>query len=674
MPRHVKARHTKAIFVRKPKAKDAAEKEERQVEDLAKQGRASHQHVLPKIPSKLQRVLRKPVNAYYTSKKLRRQNRRHQRELLRAIDLRLDHHAKSFGGVKIHPIAVLAWLSAEEPFDVDFLLENSTYLLDEPLEGYLEDSLDDEEDTYKGIDPILIEQLDRLLEKFATSAIDNASSFEDNQLLKVPKDYSMIQMPHAVEGVEDYDVLMDGIEKVAESQEQAERTWSFRDSTPKPTSMQKEKEQVGFDPVQVLKKHAIQFQNTDAPNLSTLDNEIHPIFRAENFHGCPAAIYAALAPGMRLASLLLTHRSTSSFWHTLKFGRRDTTFRNQTLWPHITEVVSWTASNDRKWNAYLEDVSEQIHITFALWPTEKHQGFWTYGTMHPIRDYKRGYLPPSPESEGNFSQSHRKSSSVDLNSKAINTNGKSSHGYRMGRINLHMDFYTTAKRLSLLRSPDPAMVLRFNLFLAINLCHEFAHYVEMCDPTRVRFAEPFMSYEGESSGEAYFLNYKWQEMGASFETSVFGGNVQPVSCRTDCMYGLCTFDYTGEQKHGHGPRGPLKLDIKTFWTVPMDFAAKVQQKSEWEKHEDGKWLKIPRDGATAVRVPYFDMTMWKDEAEDPISDDVDGRLTPFKRTKDGRIEKRVKSPPKVDPKKVEQALRSKSPLVRQANGEDDDDD
>lgn len=668
MPRHVKARHTKAIFIRKLKAGDAVEEGEHNVEDIAKQGRANHQHVLPNIPRKLQPVIRKPLNAYYTSKKLRKQNRRHQRELLRAIEQRLDHHAQSFGGANIHPIAVLAWLSAEEPFDVDFLLENSTYLLEEYRDG----SLDDDEDTYKVADPILIEQLDRLLDKFARAAIDNAPSSEDNQLLKVPKDYSMVQMPHVVEGVEDYDVLMDGIEKIAESQEQAEHTRSFRDSPPKATSKQKDKEQFGFDPVQVLKKHAIQFQDANIPNISTLDNEVHPIFRAENFHGCPAPIYAALTPGMRLASLLLTHRSTSSFWHTLKFGRRTTMFRDQNWRPHISEIVSWTASNDAKWKAYLKDVSKQIHITFALWPTEKHQGFWTYGTMHPIRDYKRGYLAPSQESEDSFSQAHRKSSSVDLNGKAINTNGKSNHGYRSGRINLHMDFYTTAKRLSLLRSPDPAMVLRFNLFLAINLCHEFAHYVEMCDPTRVRFAEPFMSYEGDSTGEAYFLNYNWQEMGASFETSVFGGNVQPVSCRTDCMHGLCTYDHGGQQRHGQGPQRGFKFDVKTFWTVPMDYAAKMQQKSEWEKHEDGKWLRIPRDGATAVRVPYFDMTVWKDEAEDPISDDMEGRLTPFRRTKDGRIEKRVKSPPKVDPKRVEEMLKSKSPLVNKANEESND--
>jgi len=80
---------------------------------------------------------------------------------------------------------------------------------------------------------------------------------------------------------------------------------------------------------------------------------------------------------------------------------------------------------------------------------------------------------------------------------------------------------------------------------------------------------------------------------------------------------------------------------------------------------------IPKDGATAVNVPYFDMTVWKDEAEDPISDDKDGRTTPFKRTKDGRIEKRQKSPAK-DAAKLEAILKNTRESSVLSNDDDDD--
>ena len=669
MPRHVKARRTKAIFLHKPKANDTDEKTEQRDEATSKN--LTHQHDLPSIPRKLQPVLRKPLNTYYTSKKLRKSNRRHERELLRAIGLRLDHHAKSFGGTKIHPIAVLAWLSAEEPFSVDFLLENSNLLLEEPSDS-------DDEDTYKVVDPVLIEQLDGLLDKFAKSTIDNAPTSEENVLLKVPKDYSMAQRPHLVEGADDYDVMMDDLEKEVESQEKVGKTWSFRDSSLPATTRPREKEQLGFDPVQVLKKHAIQFQETSTPKVCTLNNPIHPIFSAENFHGCPAAIYSALAPGMRLASLLLTHKSTASFWHTLKFGQRESVFRDHDWSIWIRTAVPWSAENDKRWRAYLGEVSKQIHITFALWPTEKDHGVWAYGTMHPVRDYKRGYLAPSSDSL-----------SAQPRTSASRSSAPAPAGYRPGRLNLHMDFYTTAKRLSLLRTADAAQVLRFNAFVAVNLCHELAHYVEMGDPARVAVAEPFAGAKGSMGPEAFFLGFPWREMGAAFESHVFGACVQPVSCRTDCLYGLCAYEHGGDGASAAGassraggratvPSGRLGCGVQTFWTVPMAYVARIQQKENWEMYAeegDAEWLRIPREGAEAVRVPYFDLTVWKDEAEDPISDEKDGRLTPFRRTRDGRIEKRLKSPPKVDLVKIEKALeRSKSPLSNQIDGQDSNED
>jgi len=613
MPFRIKRSRTKAVILRKPKgAAVDKSKNIREADDLTK-----HEHDLPSIPSKLQQRLRKPLRTFYASQRLRQRNRRQERDLLRAIGQRLETHANSFLGTKIHPVAVLAWLAAEESFSIEFLLDNASLLIDD-------------DDSYQTVDPVFIAEIDSLIEKFTNSCIDNAPSSQDNRLLKVPKDFSMVQSPSAIEGGKDYDTIMEDLEKL-------DQTWSIRGV--EHSFSKKQDDKYGFDPVQVLKKHAIQFQDPDCPKESTLSNDIHPIFREENFHGCPQHIYDSLKPGLRLATLLLTHKSTSTFWHTLKFGQRRLCFRNHAWDPVISDAVTWNEDVADQWSTYLKDVASNIHVTFSLWPTEKDHGVWAYGTMHPIRDYKTGFT----------------------------ANGT----YRNSRLNMHTDFYTTAKRLSLLKSPDPAMVLRFHFFLAVNLCHEFAHFVEASDPSRVEINEDAFGGVAITS-EAYIFDYTWQEMGWAFEKAVFGGMVQPISCRTDCMYGLATYDLANTRGKDHALRFNCKM--RTFWTVPMTFVSKLQQMESWDKadgDDNGRWLMIPRDGATAVTVPYFDMTVWKDEAEDPISDEKDGRTTPFMRTKEGRIEKRQKSPPR-DAAKLDAILKNARESSVLRDDEDDD--
>jgi hypothetical protein len=176
------------------------------------------------------------------------------------------------------------------------------------------------------------------------------------------------------------------------------------------------------------------------------------------------------------------------------------------------------------------------------------------------------------------------------------------------------------------------MVLRFNFFFAVNLAHEMAHFLEMSDWNSKRqdiynFDTQVLGVAAES--EPYFNDQGFTELGAAFETKVFGGRIEPISCRVDCAYGLTTSDQ---------PSATDPHPTRTFWTIPMDFVARMQQQSTWDEDyggRDWKVFHIPRNGAMSISVPYFDMTIWKDEAVDRVTDVGVKKETPFKRVEKG---------------------------------------
>jgi hypothetical protein len=586
-PIRVRKAGTKAIFVRKGRVHQLkAEAAQTKVPGQPPKPNTTHAHDLPSVPVPLLPVLRKPLQAYHksTSRKVKRRIRQRETKFLRALTKRIEDATKSWQGSPVHPIAVLAWLSSEEPFNAEFLLENATALTDETEE----------------VDPVFAAELDNLLDRFHDSQITDAPSSQENPLIEVPKDFSMITTPSAAEGL-DMDVMMT---EWSSSEDDRQSLNGFERSAAK----RKGTGEVGFDPVQILKKHAIQFQTPDCPQTSDLNCDIHPLFREENFHGCPEHIYEVFKPGLRLATLLLSHKATASFWHALIFGQR-TEFKKQgTAYSRIREEVPWTQANSDAFSNMLSQMANSVHFHFSLWPSERNKGVWTYGSMHAIRDYKSGYLP------------------------------KPNERCRQCRICMHTDFYITAKRLSLLSHRDPAMVLRFNFFFAVNICHEMAHFLEM-GGHHMRFFERWATDLQErypvayNSGEAFMFDYPWNEMGQAFETRIFGGIVKPICSRMDCAHGLTTYEEPGLDAHGR------LSTVRTFYTVPMDFVATVQQRKTWERAEtmaDPSGLfRIPRDGAQAVHVPYFDLTIWKDRAEQQVSDS--GRSTPFLRTPDGIV-------------------------------------
>jgi hypothetical protein len=358
---------------------------------------------------------------------------------------------------------------------------------------------------------------------------------------------------------------------------------------------------LGFDPVELIKKQAVTFAKDIADPICSLDNDIHTMFRLENWHGCPDAIYEVLKPGLRLATQFLTSRATAHFWQTLVFGKREPCEETSKLYGQscfrIRETVAWSAERQETFRNFLENQIDTVHFYFHHDPLPPETA---YASMGLVKDYKNGLM--------------RK-----LNEKC-----------HTSRICLHSDFYTTAKKLSLLQYPEPAMVLRFNLFLAICLTHEISHFCEVSGP---HHDHPLLS-----EPEVFFGDNMWTESGIAFEIKVFGGRIHPLSSRIDCSFGLACLDY------------PLKelydKDDNILYALPMDYVLKLQQKATWEQDftESGPDVFfVPRTGGRSFEINGTNLMIWEDESDADISDHVDGQDTQWKRMDDGSISKNPNS-------------------------------
>jgi hypothetical protein len=358
---------------------------------------------------------------------------------------------------------------------------------------------------------------------------------------------------------------------------------------------------LGFDPVELIKKQAVTFTEDVPDAMCTLDNDIHPIFRLDNWHGCPDAIYEVLKPALQLATLLLISQATAHFWQTLVFGKREPCDKTTQLYGQpcfrIKESVTWSEERQNTFKAFLENQTDTVHFYFHHDPLPPEIA---YASMGLVKDYKNGLM--------------RK-----INDKC-----------HTSRICLHSDFYTTAKKLSVLRFREPAMVLRFNLFLAICLTHEIAHFCEVSGP---HHDHPLLS-----EPEVFFGDNMWTESGIAFETKIFGGRIHPLSSRIDCNFGLACLDY------------PLKelydKDDNVLYALPMDYILKLQQKTTWEQDfHDAKpdVFFVPRTGGRSFEINGTNLMIWEDESDADISDHVDGKDTEWKRMDDGSIAKNPSS-------------------------------
>ena len=432
------------------------------------------------------------------------------------------------------------------------------------------------------------ECLDKLVQDFPEALSYNNSATFTPSTIEVPKDFGLqlsISINHHMAQIADRKAL-----------EKYRRLLGHRRDAAKRRSVK-----LGFDPAELIKKQAVTFaEKVTSPNC-TLDNDVHPIFRPENWHGCPDNIYEVLKPGMQLATLFLTSRATAHYWHTLVFGERESCIKTSQAYGQpchrIRKDVSWSEDRHIAFNNFLSNQLDTIYFCFHNNPLPPET---VYASMGLVRDYKNGLL--------------RK-----VNDKC-----------HTSRICLHSDFYTTAKKLSLLRYREPAMVLRFNLFLAICLSHEIAHFCEVSGP---HHDHPLLS-----EPEVFWYDNMWTESGIAFETKVFGGRIHPLSSRIDCSLGLACLDY------------PLKelydKDENVLYALPMDYILKLQQSETWRQDfskTGSDVFFVPRNGSKSVEINGANLMIWEDENNADISDHIDGKETEWKRMDDGSITKNPNS-------------------------------
>ncbi|EMD91454.1 hypothetical protein COCC4DRAFT_129186 [Bipolaris maydis ATCC 48331] len=358
---------------------------------------------------------------------------------------------------------------------------------------------------------------------------------------------------------------------------------------------------LGFDPVDLIKKQAVAFGENGPAPVCTLDNDIHPIFRLENWHGCPDGIYEVMKPALQLATLLVTSRATAHFWHTLVFGKRERCQETSAMYGQpcfrIKEDVAWSKERETAFRSFLDNQIDTLHFYFHHDPLPPETA---YASMGLVKDYKNGLM------------------------RKIN------HKCHTSRICLHSDFYTTAKKLSLLRYREPAMVLRYNMFLATCLAHEVAHFCEVSGP---HHDHPLLS-----EPEVFFSDNMWTESGISFELKIFGGRIHPLSSRIDCKFGLACLDY------------PLKelydKDDNVLYALPMEYILKLQQKETWEqdfsKTGDDVFF-VPRTGGRSIEINGTNLMIWEDENDADISDHIDNEDTEWMRMDDGSIARNPKA-------------------------------
>ncbi|KAI9670588.1 MAG: hypothetical protein M1831_005808 [Alyxoria varia] len=314
-----------------------------------------------------------------------------------------------------------------------------------------------------------------------------------------------------------------------------------------------DEEGFGFDPVELIMKSAIDFPHwIPKDELSNdLDVELLSMFHIDNFEKNCHDIYPILTPGLKLATLFLTHRSISQYWHTLCFGDREIDPHSQHTmdWQQARRIrhpVNWSRQGEERIRDMMDLLSHHLTFSFTAKMSADHR--YAEHCMLPVS------WPIRPS--------------------------------KQNRIVFLQDTYTVAKKISdIAPFADPAQVLRFNFFFAVVLTHEIAHAFE----ARHKLTSDGMSIEdARPDNEVYYGNHDWVEAGRAWELSVFGGCFVPINKRLDAVNGLCIFDYPGAL-------------ITEYRSVPMDYIWRLQRKATWQMKEltQGHFI-VPRHGAAGI--------------------------------------------------------------------------
>lgn len=363
----------------------------------------------------------------------------------------------------------------------------------------------------------------------------------------------------------------------------------------------KQYQRYGFRPEELLSAGALYSPNAKPSNLT---NKLHPFLHRSRFDDTPDTIYDQLVPGLRLATMFMTQPICCQYWVTLANGPRKHDFKTSNRLGRaclrISKDVPLTLENATEIIEYIKKLDDAsiIHFTFR-------KNLY----LHTPKDVLARTRPVCD---------------VDFEiPEGLTFRPKRSH------VCLHHDFYTAAKKLSRLKHPDPALLLRFNFFLACNILHEMAHAVNVahCYSQQSGGLEAGVDYN-----EPFLLNDSEAELGNAWENYMFGGRVAPINGRVDTSHGLsiCDWPYVGLPKDtrpivGLPPdfrRGSLidtSMDDKQhIWrSIPMKFIENIQQTKTWEKQfdltNDTKIFHIKRNGAISITMNRFTTMPWSEE-------------------------------------------------------------
>ncbi|KAI4156997.1 MAG: hypothetical protein L6R39_000860 [Caloplaca ligustica] len=338
---------------------------------------------------------------------------------------------------------------------------------------------------------------------------------------------------------------------------------------PPSTSRQKH----GFRPEELLWYGAIDLKDCKDSGLTI---EIHPLLRRDCFDDTPDHIYDQLIPGLRLATLFLSHPACMQFWVTLAKGERrvdhEMSRRCGKTRHRISRNVPMTKENTTEVIEYMKKLGKAKAIHFTFTAGLAFEGDAAFGTARTVCDFQ---------------------SSED------SAEGRRRHNLQCCNVRLHSDFYIIAKKLSTMVYPDPAQKLRFNFIFATLIVHELAHAIELSQ-WRNRAPSPY---------EPFLLHHNEAELGRMWESYMFGGQVAPINDRVDGIYGVATWEW---------PRsfGELDPERTICHALPMKYIEKLQQKETWERSYDpGDWraFHVPRDGATSIYMNSVTTIPWTEE-------------------------------------------------------------
>lgn len=278
---------------------------------------------------------------------------------------------------------------------------------------------------------------------------------------------------------------------------------------------------------------------------SDLDNPIHPIFRHGNFYRLPVASYNALAPALRLASLLITEVHCLEWWVSVLHGPRLPIPGVGKRHGVLLSVDPITTSHLHTTRSFLLNLANHITFRFKSQGEEHH----AYGMqLHSTSDRSHQVIEFSSRFQEFIEDGYLANSSV-------------SHQ------------------------------LRFLFFFALNMVHELSHAVFDTRVDSNLSKEPYTDRDVESG-----LFYT--EMGDSWERFAFGCKIQPLDGEKgyseDCRYGLHRFTPS------------THYEDSVFGAVPMGYVCALMSKSRWRavRKKGVRMLRCPQ-----ARICSYDITV-----------------------------------------------------------------